>query len=174
MDNFISYKMREDLFPNLSIPQIRDILKEKGLDPHTPIEAKSCGVIIYDRFGNILLHEKKAFPGVYGMIGGAQELNETPVEAVLRETKEEAGIYLNPEDLQLLKNVDTTTTYKNGDVVIYHMNIWMVRVKSFKISLSNFKEQETLSLVISNKDDLPTLHKNHEKYILEAIKAISV
>jgi 8-oxo-dGTP pyrophosphatase MutT (NUDIX family) len=54
------------------------------------------GVILVDRQGRFLLQlrdelEDIAWPGMWGIVGGAIELGESPHEAAVRETEEEVG-----------------------------------------------------------------------------------
>ncbi len=47
----------------------------------------------------------KSKGGGYGLPGGHVEKNETPVEALFRETREELGVILNPNTLNLVRTI---------------------------------------------------------------------
>ena len=68
------------------------------------------GVVIVNQNNEILLqkrsNQKRANPGKWGICGGKVDLGETPLEAAIRETLEEIGIELNPNELRFL-NMDT-------------------------------------------------------------------
>ena len=64
-------------------------------------------VIIINNNNEILLQKrsllKKNKPGKWGACGGKVDMEETTIEAAIRETFEEIGILLNKEDLEFLR-----------------------------------------------------------------------
>lgn len=58
------------------------------------------------RDGDKVLLSKRAntgwMDGKYSMVAGHVEADETPIDAMLREAKEEAGIEIRPEDLKMV------------------------------------------------------------------------
>lgn len=109
------------------------------------------GVVIINNKNEILLQKrsrfKRANPNKWGICGGKVDLGETPLDAGVRETLEEIGIYLNKEDLKFL-SMDTsdkthfTVYYVKKDVDINECKLQveeLEEVKYFKI-----EELETL------------------------------
>ena len=69
------------------------------------IIGRGAGIILTDNKGRILLQHRDndapRYPGRWGLFGGQLEKDETPEQAVRRETKEEIGIELT--DLKFFK-----------------------------------------------------------------------
>ena len=67
-------------------------------------------IVIYFDNGKVLLLKRKdsvPYGGLWGFPGGGAEKGETPKEAAIRETAEETGIKVLPEDLVFLQKVDS-------------------------------------------------------------------
>lgn len=103
------------------------------------------GVVIINENDEILLQKrsrfKRANPSKWGICGGKVDLNETTLDAGVRETLEEIGIRLNKEDLRFL-SMDTnekthfTVYYIKQDVDIEKCKLQeeeLEEVKYFKI-----------------------------------------
>lgn len=59
--------------------------------------------LIVEHNGEILMLKKKENRGgEYGLVGGRIEANESAMQALIRESLEEAGIILQPQNLQLV------------------------------------------------------------------------
>ena len=83
---------------------------------HAPIMSCSCGVIIENAAGEILL-QKRRDNGCWALIGGAMEMGETFEEAAKREVREESGLSLGKlEIFKLCSGRDCIIEYPNGDV----------------------------------------------------------
>lgn len=103
------------------------------------------GVVIINSKNEILLQKrsrfKRANPSKWGICGGKVDLNETTLDAGVRETLEEIGIRLDKEDLRFL-SMDTnekthfTVYYVRQDVDIEKCKLQeeeLEEVKYFKI-----------------------------------------
>lgn len=103
------------------------------------------GVVIINSKNEILLQKrsrfKRANPSKWGICGGKVDLNETTLDAGVRETLEEIGIRLNKEDLRFL-SMDTnekthfTVYYVRQDIDIEKCKLQeeeLEEVKYFKI-----------------------------------------
>jgi len=103
------------------------------------------GVVIINENDEILLQKrsrfKRANPSKWGICGGKVDLNETTLDAGVRETLEEIGIRLDKEDLRFL-SMDTnekthfTVYYVRQDVDIEKCKLQeeeLEEVKYFKI-----------------------------------------
>ena len=108
---------------NLSTADYIKLYKERGYIMemreyvgHAPIMSCSCGVIIENAAGEILL-QKRRDNGCWALIGGAMEMGETFEEAAKREVKEESGLSLGKlEIFKLCSGRDCIIEYPNGDV----------------------------------------------------------
>lgn len=112
------------------------------------------GVVIINNNNEILLQKrsrfKRANPSKWGICGGKVDLNETTIDAGVRETLEEIGIRLNKEDLNFL-SMDTnekthfTVYYVRQDVDIYKCKLQeeeLEEVKYFKIEELQYLDNE--------------------------------
>ena len=83
---------------------------------HAPLMVVSCGVIIENDKGQILL-QKRRDNGFWALIGGAMEIGEKSIEVVKREAFEEAGIEIGELTLfGIYSGEDGIITYPNGDI----------------------------------------------------------
>ncbi len=69
-----------------------------------PTEVSIIGLLIKDRYGRLLLQFRDDFPevhrgGQWSLFGGHIEDGERKIEAIMRETYEEIGVKLAPENL---------------------------------------------------------------------------
>ncbi len=76
-----------------------------------------AGVIIFSS-GKILLqlrdnNKKILNPNKWGIFGGGVEKNEDPKDAAIREIKEELGVNINPNNLNLIIKIDFEGEEKN-------------------------------------------------------------
>lgn len=112
------------------------------------------GVVIINSNNEILLQKrsrfKRANPSKWGICGGKVDLNETTIDAGVRETLEEIGIRLNKEDLNFL-SMDTnekthfTVYYVRQDVDIEKCKLQeeeLEEVKYFKIEELQYLDNE--------------------------------
>jgi ADP-ribose pyrophosphatase YjhB (NUDIX family) len=88
-------------------------------------------VFIVDADERVLLMESPRYPGIWQVVNGAVEANETLLQAVLRETSEEAGpnVSIRPlgvahafsfpydNDIPTMLSVCYVASYEGGDVV---------------------------------------------------------
>lgn len=92
---------------------IRQMRKTVG---HAPLMVTSCGVIIENIRGEILL-QKRRDNGCFGLPGGAVEIGEKLTEAAGREVHEEVGITVGELRLfGIYSGEDRLITYPNGDI----------------------------------------------------------
>ncbi len=103
------------------------------------------GIVIINNNNEILLQKrsrfKRANPSKWGICGGKVDLNETTIDAGVRETVEEIGIRLNKEDLNFLsmdinEKTHFTVYYVRQDVDIDKCRLQeeeLEEVKYFKI-----------------------------------------
>ncbi len=75
--------------------------------------AAAVGVVIYDKFNNVLFEERAKNPrkGFLAVPGGFVDFDESSEEAVARECREEIGAQV--QDIQYLFSAPNTYEYKN-------------------------------------------------------------
>ena len=83
---------------------------------HAPVIMTCAGCAVLDDSGRVLLQRRGDAEGPWGLPGGAMELGETLEEAAVRETREETGLDVRPDEL-LGVYTGPLHTYANGDVV---------------------------------------------------------
>jgi ADP-ribose pyrophosphatase YjhB (NUDIX family) len=76
-------------------------------------------LILYNKGSILLLRQKKSLGGNYTLVGGNIEATEYALEALIRESEEEAGIKLQPEDLQLVHVLHKRTKNKGHRITLY-------------------------------------------------------
>ena len=106
--------------------------------------------VILEKNGKILLqfrdtNDETKNPGLWGIFGGGIEEKETPEQAIIREIKEELGIKLNKNDLDLI-----VKTNFNGEK--HYIFKYILKTKLLNIKLSEgakmkfFSRKEILEL----------------------------
>ncbi len=94
---------------------------------HALLLVPSVTAIVYDERGRILL-ARHAEGGVWVAPGGSIEPNESPSDAVVRETWEETGFLVEPvRVLGVYGGPEFQVTYGNGDRVTYLMTVFECR-----------------------------------------------
>ncbi len=76
-------------------------------------------LILYNKGKILLLRQKKSLGGNYTLVGGTIENTEYALEALIRESEEEAGILLKAEDLQLVHVLHKRTKGKGHRITLY-------------------------------------------------------
>lgn len=88
----------------------------------------SVSVLVLDDDGRLML-VRHADSGLWGLIGGAVEVDEGPEEAALRETEEETGLIVELTGLvTVLGGPKFRVTYSNGDETAYVTIVYEARV----------------------------------------------
>ncbi len=106
-------------------------------------------LILYHKGKILLLKQKKPKGGNYTLVGGSVEAEEFAQQAIIRESYEEAGIFLKEEDLTL---VHVLHKIKQGDhriVFYFKANRWEGDLKARE--RHKFKKVEWFSI-----DKLPS------------------
>ena len=112
----------------------------------------TCGIL--SQSGKILL-QKRADKGTWGLPGGAIELGESAVEALVREFYEETGVKVI---VKKLLNVYTkySDSYPNGDEAQVITMLYLVTSET-SISTNVFTSDETLELGLFDHRDMQNI-----------------
>ena len=129
---------------------IQNIRKKVGKDKI--ILNFTCGIL--SQSGKILL-QKRADKGTWGLPGGALELGESALEALVREFYEETGVEVRVEKLL---NVYTKYSdgYPNGDEAQVLTILYLVSSET-SISINFFTSDETLELGFFDHSDIQNI-----------------
>jgi len=109
----------------------------------------SASVIFEGKNNTVLLqlrdNKTNNYPEMWGLFGGTIENNETPIQAAVREMKEELGIDLQEKNLKLFLNI------KNGNEEYYIFRskfIWNIKDIELKEGkdMKFFSKKEFLKL----------------------------
>ncbi|MGH8979878.1 MAG: NUDIX domain-containing protein [Acidimicrobiales bacterium] len=94
------------------------------------LQLPSVVVLPVDSSGNVLL-ARHADTGVWGLVGGAIEIDESPCDAAMRETVEEIG--LRPTAMVMIGafgGPEYRVQYPNGDLVSYVVTAYEARLET--------------------------------------------
>ncbi|MBD5473806.1 MAG: NUDIX hydrolase [Lachnospiraceae bacterium] len=130
---------------------------------HAPLMVTSCGVIIENDKGEILL-QKRRDNGCWALLGGSMEIGEKFIEVVKREVFEEAGIEIGELALfGIYSGEDRIITYPNGDICCGTGIIFKTTVYSGEIQNNT---EEALEHRFFGKADLPDNINEYDKRII--------
>ena len=105
------------------------------------------------------------YDGWYGVPAGHVEAKELPVSALIREAKEEVGVDINPEDVNLIHTLYRTAHDETGDRSDY---FFVIKKWSGKIKIMEPEKCDDLQWFPI--DELPENTIHHEKSVIENIK----
>lgn len=106
------------------------------------MENKEASVVVLVKGEKVLLAKRskdsKNFPNEWSFVGGKVEEGETPLDAVVRETKEELGVGLTPSGVQELPFSPMFTK----DIESFKVFLFIAQLpKGVEISLSEEHEE---------------------------------
>ncbi len=122
---------------------------------HKRMMSVGLACLIYDEKGEILL-EKRSDNGKYCLPGGSINFDETVIEGLKREVKEETGISLEEAKLFLiLSGKKEEFLYPNGDVTDYVDLIFYSKVDSSCFDEKKEHDSESTSIRFYSPENLP-------------------
>ncbi len=136
---------------------IEEMRKDVG---HAPLMVTSCGVIIENEKGEILL-QKRRDNGCWAILGGSMEIGEKFKDVAKREVYEEARIKI--EELKLFgiySGEDRIIQYPNGDIVCGTGIVFWTSKYSGEISNDT---EEALEHRFFDKENLPENINDYDK-----------
>ena len=87
-------------------------------------------LILYNQGKILLLRQKKRNGGNFTLVGGTMEEDETPMECLIRESQEEAGIILKEEDLRLVHVLHKQTNKGKRITLYFKAHRWEGKLRS--------------------------------------------
>lgn len=139
---------------------IAEMRKDVG---HAPLMVISCGIIIENSKGEILL-QKRRDNGLWALIGGSMEIGEKFIETIKREAFEEAGIEIKELTLfGIYSGEDRIITYPNGDICCGTGIIFKTTAYSGEIQNNT---EEALEHRFFDKTTLPDNINKYDKQII--------
>lgn len=139
---------------------IAEMRKDVG---HAPLMVISCGIIIENSKGEILL-QKRRDNGLWALIGGSMEIGEKFIETIKREAFEEAGIEIKELTLfGIYSGEDRIITYPNGDICCGTGIIFKTTAYSGEIQNNT---EEALEHRFFDKTNLPDNINKYDKQII--------
>jgi len=121
---------------------------------HSTIISTGAGAVIRDEQGRVLL-QKRRDVGLWGIPGGGQELGESIAETVVRETREEVGLDVEPKRIiGVYTSPRLAATYPNGDHVQPYVVGFECAVMGGKLQL---QEDKVLAIDWFDFSTLPPL-----------------
>ena len=127
--------------------------------------------LLLQRGGEILLMRRKGsyYNDWYTVPAGHVEAGELPTEALARETKEEVGITINPNDVQLAHTMYRTKHDETGDRVDLFYS-----VKSWSGEIANMEPEKCSEIGWFSRTSLPEKLMHHVgRAILDIEKGVS-
>lgn len=110
----------------------------------------SVTAIVYGPLGEILLVRQRE-GNVWSTPGGSVELDESPIDAVVRETWEETGLLVQPTALiGVFGGPGFVVRYANGDETQYVMSVFECSVKSGEVA--NMTDETTACSFVSETE----------------------
>lgn len=98
---------------------------------------------------------KRVFPGKWSVTGGAVDLGETPAQGMYRECKEEIGVDLNPDKVELMMSVKRRYAF---------IDVYLDR-ENFDLSDFKLQEEEVEKVEWLNRSQIADLIEKEETAI---------
>ena len=150
----------EDIIAKYRGNYIAEMRKDIG---HAPLMVTSCGVIIENEKGEILL-QKRRDNGAWSLLGGSMEIGEIFIEVAKREVFEEAGVKIGELTLfGIYSGEDGIITYPNGDICYGTGIIFKTTVYSGEIQNNT---EEALEHKFFDKTNLPGNINKYDKRVI--------
>lgn len=115
----------------------------------------NCALILLHTHDKVLLQKRTkdapTLPDHWGFFGGGIKVNETPQQAVVRETKEELGYTLS--NFEFLLEKDFSLDEKSGHMHVFYECYDGQKIECFEgEKLDWFKEEDVASLKMKEHD----------------------
>jgi ADP-ribose pyrophosphatase YjhB (NUDIX family) len=118
-------------------------------------------LILYNRGRILLLRQKKLQGGNYTLVGGTIEKTEFAKEALIRESAEEAGLFLQKEDLQLAHVLHKRPHTKKQRITLYF------KATKWSGSIKTGEPNKFRGVAWFSLDELPSNLSDTVRHVLE-------
>lgn len=153
----VTFNTIEKYFKGKNFKEIRNWLETNNIDRHTAIYIKSAGVVILisspNKNDKVLVQVRSSEKARLGIFGGGIENNETPIEAAIRELKEETGIEACEEQLDFLEINEHDLEYENGDKVHYVASLYLLKLSEYPTIKLDSESNGILAISKNNYKD---------------------
>lgn len=117
---------------------------------------QSAHIWIIDDKGKFLMQkrskEKERYVGKWSQTGGAVDEGETPLQGALRECKEEIGLDIDKDEIELIFSFKRKYDF---------VDVWLVR-KNIDIENLKLQEEEVEEVKLVTKEEIEEMIKNNE------------
>lgn len=153
----ITFEIKEKYFKGKSFKEIRNWLEIHNMDRHIAIDIKTAGVVILisnlNEDNKVLVQVRADERARLGIFGGGIEKNETPIQAAIRELKEETGIKVSEEQLEFLEINEHDLEYTNGDKAHYVASLYLLKLSKYPTIKLNSESNGILAISKDNYKD---------------------
>ena len=102
---------------------------------------------------------KKVYPGRWSVKGGAVDLGESTVDAVYRECKEELGIDVNPDKVELMMSVKRKNVFVDIFLDKENWNINDLKLQEEEVDDVKWFERKELKTIIEGRETSDSIIK---------------
>lgn len=102
---------------------------------------------------------KKVYPGRWSVTGGAVDLGESTVDAVYRECKEELGIDVNPDKVELMMSVKRKNVFVDIFLDKENWNINDLKLQEEEVDDVKWFERKELKTIIEGRETSDSIIK---------------
>jgi ADP-ribose pyrophosphatase YjhB (NUDIX family) len=131
-------------------------------DPNAPKPNSlvvAVSVVVTDEYGNILL-QRRSDNDLWGLPGGGMELGESIGQAVVRETKEETGLDVEPTAIVgIYSDPGHVIAYADGEVRQEFSICFRANLTGGEASVADQESKEVRFVPMSELNDLP-MHRS--------------
>ena len=102
---------------------------------------------------------KRLYPGRWSVTGGAVDLGESTVDAVYRECKEELGIDVNPDKVELMMSVKRKNVFVDIFLDKENWNVNDLKLQEEEVDDVKWFDRKDLKAIIEGKETSDSIIK---------------
>lgn len=162
-----------DLYDNKK-KKIGKVLDREQGEPSIGEYKLSAHLWIVNSNGQFLIQKRsqnrKANPNKWAFTGGAIDSGETPEDGAIREAKEELGIELDLETLELLITFKRESDFVDVWLAKSDVEIEHIKIQEDEVSESKWVSLKELNEIIKNGDFVPAINLYYDLFIKLLVK----